>query len=101
MEVMNVNLVLGGVVTKLVGRSVSHPGFRPTASHPHREAVRVVIAPPRFSHHLGNGRAAELAPPDDQRVLKQPTLFEIGNQGRHRLIRSKTLSFVLAVNIGM
>ena len=43
-QIMHVHLVLRGVVTVVVSRSIGEAAFHTAASHPHREPVRIVIA---------------------------------------------------------
>ena len=68
-QVVDVDLVLGGVVAVLVGRAVPEAALDAAAGQPHREAVRVVVA--AVVAALGRRRPAELAAPQHQRVLQQ------------------------------
>ena len=95
------HLVLGSVVAELIGGTVGDAGFHAPSGHPHGEAVRMVVASPGLAHHLGDRSASKFATPDDESVVEQSALFEIGNQGRDWLIGGKTLAAVLAAHIGM
>ena len=58
-----------------------------TACQPHREAERVVFAAVR---PLGRRRAAELAPPHDQRILKQAAVLQVPQETGNRQVRLRT-----------
>ena len=68
------------------GRAALHAA----AGQPHGEAVVVVVAAVDLAgvgallRQLDRGRAAELAAPDDQRVVEQPALLEIREQRADR-----------------
>src|SRR5688572_3827709 len=68
-QVVDVDLVLGGEEAVVVGSAVAEAALHPAAGQPHREALRVVVAAVAA---LNGGSAAELAAPKDQRVLQQP-----------------------------
>ena len=71
--------ILGDVVAEIVGRAVRRARLDPAASHPDRVTPRVVI-PSAFGAvplPLPSNPAAKLTSPDDQRVVKQASLFEI------------------------
>ena len=61
-------------------------GLHAAAGQPHRERARVMIAAEelRAVARLVHRRAAELAAPDDQRVVEQAALLEIGQQAVDR-----------------
>ena len=75
-QVVNLDLVLDGFVAVIVGGAVDRAAFDAAAGQPDGEAKRVVIA---AVGPLGEGRAAELAGPDDQRRLQQPAAFRSFN----------------------
>ena len=62
------------------------PGLMPPPAIQMREAVRVVVAAQerRAAAGLVHRRAAELAAPDDQRLVEQPALLQVLEQGRDR-----------------
>jgi len=70
MEVVDVNFVLGGVIAKVIGRTVGEARFHSTAGHPHRKAVRVMVTPPGFTHHLRHRCPAEFTAPDDESIIE-------------------------------
>ena len=66
-QVVDLELVLDDLVAVLVGLAVDRAAFDAAAGQPEREAERVVVAAVRA---LGERRAAELARPDDQRLVR-------------------------------
>ena len=48
---------------------------------------------------LGDRRATKLGPPDDQRFIQHPTLLEVLNESRDRLIDFASVAFVSAILI--
>ena len=73
-EVVDVALVFRGVVTEFVGGAVHRAAFRAAAGEPYAVAVRIVVTPVAA---LREGRAAEFAGPDDERILKKAAPFEL------------------------
>src|SRR5215469_900799 len=66
-----------GVETNLVGGAVYNTAFDATASHPHREAVRMMV--PSVGA-LGSRSATELGGKNHDRRVEQAALFEILEQ---------------------
>ena len=81
MQVVDVDAVLDGVQAELVGRADDVAPLHAAAGQPHREAVGIVVAAVPF---LGHRRAAELAAPDDQRLVEQAALLEVREQAGDR-----------------
>src|SRR5687768_13782387 len=77
LEVVNAGLVLSDEVTQVVGRAVGRARLDAAAGQPDGEAVRVVIAAEEFGAAalLVECRAAELAPPHDERVAQHAALL--------------------------
>ena len=109
-QVVDVDLVLDGLEAELVGRAVDVAALDAAAGQPHREAVVVVVAAVDLAgvragrRQLDRRRAAELAAPDDQRVVEQPALLQVREQaprwpGRTAPARRRwlTLEVVVAV----
>jgi len=88
-EVVDVNGILGDVITQFIGCAVSESTFETTAREPHGECVGVMVA----AEELGvvasfvHRRAPELATPDHQSGIEQSALFQVSNQRRSRLVR--------------
>jgi len=59
-DVVDMGDVLGRPEADRIGAPMTWPPFTPPPGHPHREAVRVVVAARR---HLAHRRPAEFAPP--------------------------------------
>ena len=76
MEVVDVDRVLDGLEAELVGGAVDVAALDAAAGQPHGEAVVVVVAAVHLAGvgagrgQLDGRRAAELAAPDDERVLE-------------------------------
>ena len=74
MQVVDVQPVLHGVQADVVGGADGAAAANASAGDPHGEAVGVVVAAvPLFAH----GRAAEFAPPDDERVVEEAAPLQI------------------------
>ena len=88
-EVADVDGVFDDVVGEVVGFAVDRAAFDAAAGHPHGEAAGVMVAAVVFFAEaaLGVDRAAELAAPDDERVVEQAALLEILDAGRSRVGR--------------
>ena len=84
MQVVDVDLVLGDVEAELVGLAEGDAGLDAAAGQPHREGVRMMVAAVRSALH--HRRAAELAAPDDERVVEQPALLQVLDQRRAGLV---------------
>ena len=81
-EIVDVHAVFDGVVGDVVRGSVYESGLDAAAGHPDRIAVGVVVAPVAA---FADRRAAEFADPDDQRLVQQPTPFQVIYQRRRGL----------------
>src|SRR5262249_9774522 len=79
-EVVDVDPVRNGVEAELVGRAERKSRLDAAAGHPHGEGVRVVI-PAVIAAALNHGGPAELAAPEDNRVVQQAALLEVLDQG--------------------
>ena len=80
------------LVAELVGRPVDMAALDPAAGHPDGEAVVVVVA---ALHHalvraglrqFDRRSTAELAAPQDQRLVQQTAHLEIGKEGPDALV---------------
>ena len=84
LEVVDVDLVLDRVEADVVRGSVGDAGFDAATGHPDGEGVGMVVPSPAlaiFHRALKEGGATELASPDHQGVIEQPSLFEVLNKG--------------------
>src|SRR5437867_1719224 len=92
-KIVYTNPTLHGFVAHVIRGAVHGSAFDATASHPHSETCRSMIAAgillfPRLD--LGKRQSPELAAPDDQRTVVQPALFEVRQQSAHRPIGLST-----------
>ena len=78
-EVRDVQRVLDDVVAEVVGLAVDTAALGAAASHPHREAARVVVATVvgHAESALAVDRTAEFSAPDDERVVEHAALLEV------------------------
>ena len=83
MEVVDVDAVDLGAEADRVGRAVDGAPLDAAAGQPHGEAVRVVVAALALLRHR---HPAELAAPDDQRLVEQPAPLQVGQQAGDRLV---------------
>ena len=76
MKMLDVKAILDGGAAELIGPA--HAGAAPDAAagHPHREAERVMVAARALAEFRGR-LAAELAAPDDQRLIQQTAAFQV------------------------
>ena len=73
---------LYGAEAELVGGAVGHAALEAAAGQPDGEAPVVVVA---AIAALRCRRAAELAAPEDERLIEQAALFQVLQQGGDRL----------------
>ena len=74
LEVVDGDGVFDGGVAELVGRAVDVAPLEAAAGQPEREAVAVVVA---AVGPLRDRQPAELAGPEDDRVVEQPALLQV------------------------
>ena len=67
-EIVHRDDFVHGAVTEFIGRAVGHAAANSAAREPHGEALGIVVATVAA---LGEGRAAELAGPQEQRVVEE------------------------------
>ena len=85
MQAPDVERFLDGGGAEFVGLSDADTALDAAAGHPHGEAVAVVVAAGALGV-LGCRLAAELTPPNDERLVEQPALIEILQQCGDRLV---------------
>src|SRR5579871_1956086 len=89
---MDVNFLLGGGESKLIGSSIRDSALEPAARHPHGKSVRIVIAPADRSviragfGKFHGGRTPELSAPDYECVVEHAALLQIPQKCRDRLV---------------
>ena len=87
MEVADVGFVFDGFATQFVGGADRVAGITAAPGQPHAHGVGIVVATiggPATDAVIG--RATELAAPDDEGALEEPTLLEVGNEGGDGLV---------------
>ena len=77
-----------GGAAEFVGLADADAALDAAAGHPHREAVGVVVAAGALGV-FGGRLAAELAAPDDERLVEQPALLQILEQRRRSACRCR------------
>ena len=102
-QVVDMHRVLDDVVAEIVGLAVDDARLDAAAGHPDREAARMMIAAVVLARQfaLAVDRAAELAAPDDQRIVQQPALLQILDQRLAGLIDVAALVRQIAGDIAM
>ena len=88
LEVVDMDRVLLRIETEVVGGAEGHAGLDAAAGHPDREGFSVVVSSVFLTvgAALRVGRPAELAAPDDERLVEHAALLEILDQGGRRLV---------------
>src|SRR5262245_51858571 len=97
-QVSDVMTVLHCVETDIVGFPVRDASLDPAPRKPNGNSVWVVIA---AVAELGAGRAAELRGPNDERLIQQAALLQVGQQSANRLIGLAALRRVERLQSGM
>ena len=102
-EIPNMHGVLDDVVGELVGGSIHRTALRSTTGHPHGETSRMVIPTVVLLRNtaLAVNGATKFTAPNDQRVVEQATLLEVGDQPVARLIDVLALGRHATGGVGM
>src|SRR5437588_12205806 len=80
LKVVDVHRLVDDVEAEVVGFAIGHAAPDAAASQPDRERLRMVIAAEAATERrvaLDHRRSAELAAPDDERVVEQAAPLEI------------------------
>jgi hypothetical protein len=72
MQVVEMNFVLDGIITIIIGGTVTDAGFNAPTRKPHCKAMRIMI--PAIAT-LGCGSPAEFTTPPNESVFQKATLF--------------------------
>ena len=105
-EVVDVDLAVHNAVAHVVGLTEGHTAFHSTSGHPSAEAFRLMLAAVCVNRCcaaevLAPRRAAELTGPQDERVVQQPTSFQVFEQARNGLIRLLAKPREVAANVAV
>src|SRR5438552_13135725 len=94
LQVMDVDGIFYDVVAEFVSRAINYAGLYARPCHPKGETARVVVAA-----IIGGGQfslrvigAAKFAAPDDQRLIEQTALFQVGDKTETGLIHILALT---------
>ena len=98
MEVIHFHLVLDGVITPVIRGAIGHSTLDATTSHPHREAIRVVITAIPALCHRGT---AKLTTPDHQRVIQHPTSLKVLEQASNWLVDRTRIVFMTTLEVSV
>src|SRR5436189_3178545 len=82
---MHVDAILDRAEAQFIRRADADAGPCAAAGEPHGEGVDVVIAADLLAH-LAHRRPAELAAPDDERVIEQAAFLQVLHKSGGRLI---------------
>ena len=77
MEVVHRHHILLCLEAKVIRGAVDGAAFDTSTRHPHREAVRIMIAALARPRQLNHWRTAKLTSPNHKSVLQHPTLLEV------------------------
>ncbi|EDL59862.1 hypothetical protein PM8797T_15923 [Gimesia maris DSM 8797] len=77
MQIVNMNLIAGRIVTVLIGCPMDVSFFDPRTSQPHRIPLRIMIA---AIFPLRDGSPSEFAAPHNQGIVQQSPLLQIRQQ---------------------
>ncbi len=76
-QIVQMDFILHGVVAVIVGRAVAESRLHAAAGHPHRIAMRVVVA---AVVTLRRRRATKFTSPQDQRLVEQAPGLQVAQQ---------------------
>ena len=78
MEIVYVDWIVAHFMTQLIGCAIRDTRLHATTGHPDRHGVRVVVTAWFQTTNLCNRKSPEFTAPNDQGILKQSTLLQIG-----------------------
>ena len=82
---MDADFVHGGFEADFIALTMMVTAFDSASAHPYGEGMWVVIAA-RFGRFLRDRKTTKFTAPDDERLIEQPALFQIGDESGDRLI---------------
>ena len=102
MQVMDVDAVGGDLGTDFVGFAVGHAALDAATSHPATESLAVVISPGgRIDAASGGRGAAEFSAPDDESLVEETALLQIGDESGGRAVDFAGLAGDGRVEVGV
>ena len=87
MQIMHMQSIFDCVQSNLIGPANRLATTNTAARHPHRKAIGVMVATVSFFAHRCS---SELAAPNHECTIQQPSLLEIFQKARNRLVARKT-----------
>src|ERR1700731_1604779 len=93
MEIMDVHGLVHHLPSEVIGGAVGHSPLNASASEPHGEPMRVVVAAVvrlathEAASHFDYGCSAEFGAANNQRLIEEPPGFQVLDKGGKRLIR--------------
>ena len=82
-KIVDVHGFFGGLEAEVVSFAVGHAAFDSAASHPHEEAVWVMVSAISV---FADGGASEFSTPDDEGFFQEAAIFEVGEEGGDGLV---------------
>src|SRR5580698_1726975 len=92
-QIMNMDFIFNNVKPKLVRFTQHQPRLDASTCHPHRESIRMMIAP--IVSALYHRCAPEFPAPDHQSIIQHPSLFQVFNE------RSRSLIGFVAIDLNV
>ena len=88
-QVVDVDTVFDDVISEIIGLSMDDPSLNAASRHPQAVAPRMMVSAETLLRNvtLTVSRSAEFSAPDNERVLQEAPLFEVGDQRRGGLVR--------------
>ena len=101
-QLLDVEPVLDRLVAQFIGTADTDASLDAAAGHPHGESRGVVVAPGAFGV-LGRWLSAELASPDDERLVEQSASLQVAKQSRDGKVRiaGVVLMVLLQITVGI
>ncbi len=97
-KIMNMESIFDCMESEVIGLAYYLASSDVTSREPHREAIRVVIAAVPL---LGHRSPTKLAPPDNERLLQEPSAFQVGEEARNWLVHRRAVLSVIFLDPGM
>ena len=100
-QVMHMHRVPNDVVALVIGLTMHQAGFHSSPGEHVTEATRMMIAPAVFLRGLLVDCSTKLTSPDDQRLVEQASLPQVGDQAGRRVIGVAALPGHVAREVGV
>ena len=100
-QVMHMHRVPNDVVALVIGLTMHQAGFHSSPGEHVTEATRMMIAPAVFLRRLLVDCSTKLTSPDDQHLVEQASLQQVGDQAGRRVIGVAALPGHVAREVGV